>query len=96
MSYSITKKKIASVLFVAIMLSVSLPSITLYDAFADNNLQIEKADSTQVNATGKKVNEVQQSDEKAHHVKSPSSLSYNIVYFLISKFIKANPLSKPR
>lgn len=96
MTYSNTKKNFLTILFAGSMLFASVLPFTAYEMYAYNNFQVEKIDSTKVNSQDKKVKQVHKIDEKIQQTKSSSNLSYNIIYFLISKFIKVNPLSKPR
>jgi len=59
-------------------------------------MQIEKTDSTKVKSQIDKTEKTGGTKDKLRKAKPSSNLSYNIIYFLISKFIKANPLSRPR
>lgn len=96
MNYSNTKKKTISFLFAGSILIASVLPLAVNETYANNILRIEKTDSTKVISSNKKAAEINKADEKVQKAKSSSNLSYNIIYYLISKFLKANPLSKPR
>ncbi len=81
-----------------ILFSTALPLYSFSD-FTTNNIQVEKNDSLKTNVENKKVI-APRPEEKKHEYKKPETSTkkfvYNIIFYLLSTFIRENPQILPR
>ena len=90
------KKKILSIILSASMLVGSIAPFSSAYAITVTEIKEEKPDSVKVEIQDKKNTISAIANDRSKKVKTSSKLSYNIIYYLISKFIEANPLSRPQ
>ena len=90
-------KKAPIALFLAgiIFFSHSLP-LYASNSYTQSEYSILKSDSTKVITDKSKAQNVENASKDVKSSKSTSSLAYNFIYYLISKFIQANPLYRPK
>ena len=90
-----SKKALIALLFAgSILISNTLPVYAL-EIKSKNELTLKKADSTKIKTTELHSQDKSKEKEKVQKSKSTSQLPYNFLYFLISLFMKMNPLSRP-
>ena len=78
----------------SILISSFTPAMAL-ESNAKNEVSIEQSDSTSASISSSKQIELSEKNKRVQEHESSSNLAYNIIYYLISIFIKTNPLSRP-
>ena len=91
-----SKKAFITILFAStIIFSNSLPLYAL-EINSKNEIAVEKSDSTKIKAS---ISQTQNQADEVREIqksKTTSNFTYNIIFYLISKFIKTNPLNRHR
>jgi hypothetical protein len=89
------KNLLFTLLFIALIFFGSIsPGLSL-DLKNSQSVQVEKSDSSEVKKTGEQRLENTTGKNESHRSESSSKISYNIIYYLIAKFILINPFSRP-
>lgn len=96
MNYSNPKKKIIALLLAGSIICANALPIYAVTSISKNDIRIENIDSTKVKSVTDKAENIKVGEKEVKKAKSTSALSYNFIYYLISQFIKINPLSRPR
>ncbi len=91
-----SKKTFITILFAStIIISNSLPLYAL-EIKSRKEITLDKSDSTKIKAS---ISQTQNPADEVREIqksKSTSNFTYNIIFYLISKFIKTNPLNRHR
>ncbi len=90
------KNAFVVILFVCTITFYSSTSLQALDLFSKNEIEVIKSDSTKSKSVNSQTINSDEKKKKAQHVKPTSNLTYNIIYYLISKFIKTNPINRPK
>ncbi|NJN27319.1 MAG: hypothetical protein HC819_15760 [Cyclobacteriaceae bacterium] len=87
-----------TIVLTLMILSIVLGNTSAIFAFNVNQQtqsMVHRTDSTQVKTEEEKGKSINEAREKAEKPRSTSRISYNIVYYLIAKFIMLNPFRRP-
>ena len=88
-------KILISLLFAGcILFSNSIPLYGL-DTYISHEIKIDEADSTKAKPIDLSSSNSTENKDTAKKSKSTAQYSYSFIYFLISQFMKMNPLSRP-
>lgn len=90
------KNKIIAIAFVASILISNFVPLYAIEVISNNEIKIEKLDSAKTSKTKNPVVKKTVDNQDDQKVKSSPHLTYNFIYYLISIFIKRNPLAMPR
>ena len=96
MNYSNPKKKLIALFLAGSIFCTNALPLYAVTSNSKNDIRIENTDSTKVKSAIHKAEIVKEGEKEVKKTKSTSALSYNFIYYLISQFIKINPLSRPR
>lgn len=96
MNYWKVKKSLIAFFFAGlIFIGTSMP-IVANNRYGKNEIIIEKSDSTKTKASDQQVSNSSKQEAEIKKQKSTSKLSYNFIFYLISKFIETYPLYRGR
>ena len=88
-------KSIVSIAFaLAILFGNTLPVLAL-DLNTVNSSIVEKSDSTDVQTVKSENTTTKEKKSETSERKSTTRITYNIIYYLIAKFILLNPFNRP-
>ena len=97
MKYSYNRKKVIAYIFACSIIISSALTFTNGILQNEHNLSLDKKDPTQVElASNKKELNSNKERNKRTESKSAAELSYNFVYFLISKAVEITTISRPK
>ena len=96
MNYSNPKKKLIALFLAGSILCTNALPLYAVTSNSRNEIRVENTDSTKVKSATPRAEGVKDGKKEVKKTKTTSALSYNFIYYLISQFIKINPLSRPR
>lgn len=88
------KKLLAVALASGILITSLAPSFAV-ETSVNSETRLEQSDSTKSKDDNYKKVEITEQQASTTETSSQTNLAYNIIYYLISIFIKTNPLSRP-
>ncbi len=96
MNYRKVKKSLIASFFVGLIFIGTAMPIVANGRYGKNEIIIEKSDSTKTKASNQQTSNSSKKEAEIKKQKSPSNLSYNFIFYLISKFIEAYPIYRSR
>jgi hypothetical protein len=88
------KTFIAIVFSLTIIFGNALPVLAL-DLNGTNSTIVERSDSTYVKTVASETPKPTEKNNQVSERKTSSRISYNIIFYLIAKFILLNPFNRP-
>lgn len=89
-----SKKAFITIVFTCTIIFYNSFSLYGLDLNSKNEIVIVKSDSTKT--LDSQTQNSKEKKKEAKNAKPTTNLTYNIIYYLISKFIKTNPVFRPR
>ena len=86
-----TKKALIAIIFAGTIVFSNSLSLYALGINSRKEITLDKSDSTKIKASNIQTQNPDENGKEVLKSKSTSNLTYNFIYYLISKFIKINP-----
>ena len=86
-----TKKALIAIIFAGTIVFSNSLSLYALGINSRNEIILDNSDSTKIRAANNQTQNLTDKKKEIQKSKSTSNLTYNIIYYLISKIIKINP-----
>jgi len=96
MNYSKSKKSIIAFSLAGLLFFSNMLPLLAVEKKLSNEILIEKIDSTKAKNPEHHIKNSTVDKDIQSKSKTSSNLTYNLIYYLISMFLKTNPLSRPK